>query len=285
MYEKSSTVLRYNEITGEYTGWGDEALQTDPQKNELHLKDFKLLLSPKNVDSFYGKDNAYIKELIQTYFMIELSESEKELIETPTVSAKKSLKVVDIIAQYLMYINKKIKNNILNENKGILKSKLTLNYVITVPAMWDKIARNTMVQAAIKAKLITSKKGGTLQLISEPEAAALACDEYMKKQFESQYNKEDFNFIVCDAGGGTVDLVAFRKTKKLDEQGKMINTIEQIGEGVGDTCGAVNLDKNFRDYIVHYYKDVMGLEFIDKQFLDAHINYFRKKIKVKHSKM
>lgn len=259
-------------------------MQTDPKKNELNLEYFKLLLSPKNVESFYGRENTYIKELIARYFMIELSESEKELIETPTVSAKKSLKVVDIIAQYLMHLNKKVKDNIIKK-ENVTKSNLILNYVITVPAMWDDIARNTMVQAAIKAELITSKKGGTLQLISEPEAAALSCDEYMKQNFASHYNKEDFNFIVCDAGGGTVDLVAFRKTKKLDEQGEIINTIEQIGEGVGDTCGAVNLDKNFRKYIVHFYKEVMGLTIADSQFFDAHMKFFRKNIKVKHSKI
>ena len=43
--------------------------------------------------------------------------------------------------------------------------------------------------------------------------------------------------MVCDAGGGTVDLASYRIESALPPA-----TMEEVAAGSGDWCGAVNVD-------------------------------------------
>ncbi|KAF9580318.1 Heat shock 70 kDa protein 12A [Lunasporangiospora selenospora] len=72
--------------------------------------------------------------------------------------------------------------------------------------MWSDGAKNTMRRAAIGAGLIDEgDPPNRLILISEPEAAAMYC-ERMVERFSL---KDGDRFMICDAGGGTVDLIVF----------------------------------------------------------------------------
>ena len=50
-------------------------------------------------------------------------------------------------------------------------------------------------------------------------------------------------FVVCDAGGGTVDLITYEVTK--------VDTLElkEVTEGTGGKCGSSMLNKRFRRYL------------------------------------
>lgn len=50
-------------------------------------------------------------------------------------------------------------------------------------------------------------------------------------------------FIVCDAGGGTVDLISYEvtQTERLE--------IKEVTEGTGGRCGSAMLNKRFRRYL------------------------------------
>ena len=72
----------------------------------------------------------------------------------------------------------------------------TISYVITVPAIWTDPAKDLTRKAAQKAGI----PEGSLQLITEPEAAALYCASLCHRADLTPGNR----FIVCDAGGGTV---------------------------------------------------------------------------------
>lgn len=55
-YPKASTALRYNENSGRFVEkcWGFDT--TKPMaRGDVNLEYFKLLLSPENVDRFYGR--------------------------------------------------------------------------------------------------------------------------------------------------------------------------------------------------------------------------------------
>lgn len=72
--------------------------------------------------------------------------------------------------------------------------------------MWSDRAKSTMREAAIRAGLVLhSDPPQRLTLISEPEAAALYCEK-MSDRFALSHGQR---FMICDAGGGTVDLVIF----------------------------------------------------------------------------
>lgn len=72
--------------------------------------------------------------------------------------------------------------------------------------MWSDRAKAIMREASIRAGLINNNDHpDRLMLISEPEAAALYCEK-KSEQFNLRHGQR---FMICDAGGGTVDLIVF----------------------------------------------------------------------------
>jgi molecular chaperone DnaK (HSP70) len=69
-----------------------------------------------------------------------------------------------------------------------------------------------MREAAIEAGLVQSARAGDinwrdrLKIITEPEAAAVHCAHLT----DLHRLKPSQNFVVCDAGGGTVDLAVYK---------------------------------------------------------------------------
>jgi molecular chaperone DnaK (HSP70) len=83
---------------------------------------------------------------------------------------------------------------------------------LTVPAAWDARGCGIMREAAIEAGLVQSARAGDinwrdrLKIITEPEAAAVHCAHLT----DLHRLKPSQNFVVCDAGGGTVDLAVYK---------------------------------------------------------------------------
>lgn len=75
-----------------------------------------------------------------------------------------------------------------------------LDVVLTVLAVWSDAAKDATLRAAHQAGM-----GVNLSLISEPEAAAV----YTLQSIQPNHLRVGNNFIVCDAGGGTVDLISY----------------------------------------------------------------------------
>ncbi|KAF8245037.1 actin-like ATPase domain-containing protein [Wilcoxina mikolae CBS 423.85] len=115
----------------------------------------------------------------------------------------------------------------------------TVEYVLTIPAIWSDSAKALMVQAAESAGFGSHRDD--FNLVSEPESAA-AYTLVQSNNLKASLHKGD-TFIICDAGGGTVDLVSYKITDleplKLDES---------VG-GTGALCGSVFLDYAFEQYI------------------------------------
>lgn len=106
--------------------------------------------------------------------------------------------------------------------------------------MWSDLAKYSMRRAAIKAGLVKKDDPqDRLLLISEPEAAALYCE----KMCEQVNLKQGDRMMICDAGGGTVDLIVF---EVVDESS---NRLKEITKGLGESCGSVFLDYNFKKLI------------------------------------
>ncbi|KAI0517987.1 hypothetical protein F5B22DRAFT_654313 [Xylaria bambusicola] len=107
--------------------------------------------------------------------------------------------------------------------------------ILTVPAMWSHQARERTLKAAKDAGFPDD-----IQMVTEPEAAALAT---LKSKAAENTLRPGDAFVVCDAGGGTVDLISYRvkSTKPLQ--------LEECAMGDGDLCGSVFLDLAFERYI------------------------------------
>ncbi|KAI8391423.1 uncharacterized protein BYT42DRAFT_556812 [Radiomyces spectabilis] len=123
-------------------------------------------------------------------------------------------------------------------------------YCLTVPAIWSDKAKSEMREVAKLAGLINEDDHpDRLMLISEPEAAALYCENHCQT-----FNMNDGDeFIICDAGGGTVDLIAFRA--RIDEKGN--RRFEESTKGLGGVCGSVFIDRRMRLYLKEKLKHLM----------------------------
>ncbi|KAF9932258.1 Heat shock 70 kDa protein 12A [Mortierella alpina] len=144
------------------------------------------------------------------------------------------LTVVDAIADYLRLFHAHVVKTAL-KGFGAAFEQHHIQYCLSVPAMWSDHAKAMMRQAALLAGMITPlDPPHRLLLISEPEAAALYCEKKCD-QFAIGHGQR---FMICDAGGGTVDLIVFEVN--LGPQGR---TLREVTRGSGHSCGSVFLDE------------------------------------------
>ncbi|KID84431.1 hsp70 family chaperone [Metarhizium guizhouense ARSEF 977] len=163
--------------------WGYEVpYNTDP------IRWFKLLLL---------KDEDVEEALRLSDYYLRAKKMLRELNKAPT----------DFIADYLRALWQHTLDTIHKSRSKSVIAALTFHVVITVPAIWKDYARASMREAAAKAGILDNRPAGptTLSFVPEPEAAALVtlC-EYGKML------KTDDVYVICDAGGGTVDLISYR---------------------------------------------------------------------------
>ncbi|CAM9775580.1 unnamed protein product, partial [Hapterophycus canaliculatus] len=120
-----------------------------------------------------------------------------------------------------------------------------VNWVLTVPAIYDDFAKNFMRQAAHKAGMIDRVGSARLRLCLEPEAACLAvtmednpltCDAEGKKM------------MVVDCGGGTVDITTY-KIASVDPL-----RLAEVKAPSGGMWGSTYVDKAFKRWL----KDFLG---------------------------
>ncbi|KAF8534217.1 hypothetical protein BDD12DRAFT_757493 [Trichophaea hybrida] len=119
--------------------------------------------------------------------------------------------------------------------------------VMTVPAMWEDYAKAKMIQAAEDAGFGTHRID--FKLISEPESAA----SYTLKSVEANSLQRGDTFVICDAGGGTVDLISYKIAQLSPLH------INESVSGTGGFHGSVYVDAEFEKYI----RRVLGDRVID----------------------
>ncbi|UKZ82707.1 hypothetical protein TrVFT333_010502 [Trichoderma virens FT-333] len=99
----------------------------------------------------------------------------------------------------------------------------------SLPAVWSDAAKNSTLTAARAAGL------SPVQLIKEPEAAAL----WTAKKLDVALHSNDA-FVVCDAGGGTVDLISYQ-VEETDPRLKL----KELVPGTGGMVGSLGLNQRF----------------------------------------
>ncbi|KAL7936393.1 hypothetical protein V8C35DRAFT_295382 [Trichoderma chlorosporum] len=107
------------------------------------------------------------------------------------------------------------------------------DYVMTVPAVWSDAAKNATLRAAELAGF------NPVHLIKEPEAAAL----WTTKKLGIPLLPGD-TFVVCDAGGGTVDLISYQVEETLPHI-----CVKELVPGTGGLAGSLGLNQRFEDAV------------------------------------
>merc|ERR1719410_2082251 len=94
-----------------------------------------------------------------------------------------------------------------------------IQWILTVPAIWNDYAKNQMREWAIASDLVSRDIDNQLKIVFEPDCASLAIQHKIarakKKESSGGDNESHFadytfskgqKYILIDAGGGTVDI-------------------------------------------------------------------------------
>ncbi|KAJ6526569.1 hypothetical protein DFH09DRAFT_936040 [Mycena vulgaris] len=210
------TCLLYDEH-GQILAWGLEAKNASAMQGTSRYEWFKLFLEPRAL-----RDESALDPRLPSL----------PPGKTPT----------DLITEFLSCLWEYAREQI-TRDIGAIADLNSADVWVTVPAAWDARATALMRDAAIAAGLVQSAYAGDnawrerLKIITEPEAAAVHCahltDLYKLRPAQ--------NFIVCDAGGGTVDLAVYKIIGELAHL-----EIAEIAARSGASCGSLFLDLRFR---------------------------------------
>ncbi|KAF7522399.1 hypothetical protein PCG10_007511 [Penicillium crustosum] len=202
--QKVPTLCSYD---GKHTKWG---YQTDqlihPGKEQRLIQGVKLLLDESQ--KFRYTPASKSQEVI------------KDLNKTPMEVAGDYLGKLVAHAQ-----------DVLTRRFSTALQTMDLEYILTVPAVWSDKAKDLTMQAAHRAGISPASLG----LLSEPEAAAVCAI----RTIQPNTIAEGDCLVVCDAGGGTVDIITYR-VKEADPL-----RFEEATKGTGAVCGSVMLDERF----------------------------------------
>ncbi|KAF2827326.1 actin-like ATPase domain-containing protein, partial [Ophiobolus disseminans] len=177
----------------------------------------------------------------------------------------------DIVSDYLTKVYG-VLDDYMDENFTNAFRKLTAtDLVVTVPTDWSYMAINSTYRA-LTAAGFNQKNFPRLQevmFITESEAAAHYVARFYRDEKSQEFLKENQYFVLCDAGGGTVDVVSYM-VKKL----RPILQMEQIGKPTGGKCGSIFINRAFLKWLrselgESYYRELDPNLDIDKDAFHA----------------
>ncbi|KAL8977276.1 MAG: hypothetical protein Q9205_006885 [Flavoplaca limonia] len=142
-----------------------------------------------------------------------------------------------LVQDYLTALREHFEAVLKNTLPASVATTIPVEYIITVPAVWSATANRKTRACAEKAGM---GEGTALKIVSEPEAAAVHALQNM-----SVYDLEKGDvFVVCDAGGGTVDLVSYRIVTL-----EPILKVVEVAPGKGGLCGSTFLNRRFTAFL------------------------------------
>ncbi|KAL1847288.1 hypothetical protein Plec18170_008635 [Paecilomyces lecythidis] len=142
----------------------------------------------------------------------------------------------DLVTNYLHCIHDHLMR-VLESKIGAAFGAMTWEYVVTVPAIWTDAAKAKTNSCAQKAGL---GKISSTRMISEPEAAAIHALQSSNPRALSVGDA----IVLCDAGGGTVDLITFSIIEL-----KPRLRLEEEAPGSGALCGSTFLNHRFQEFL------------------------------------
>ncbi|EEH37287.2 hypothetical protein PAAG_07568 [Paracoccidioides lutzii Pb01] len=213
--QKVPSEIRFDGPGNEQFKWGFQI----KHGQERHIW-FKLDLDPDN--SRTGK-------------LTQLSRTLKDLFVSPPEYQRTT---EDIVAAYLTGLRRHAVAHLEKLYGAAVMKDCQLDWIITVPAVWSDLAKKKTRTAAMRAGMGDTT---SLQMTSEPEAAAV----YALKALDPHHIRVGESVVICDAGGGTVDLITYKM--------KSVNypyEVEETAIGGGSQCGSTFLNRKFEELLM-----------------------------------
>ncbi|KAL2130858.1 hypothetical protein VTI74DRAFT_5848 [Chaetomium olivicolor] len=208
--------------------------------------------------------NAPSEEVIE-WFKLDLDPSLQSMGTAVTNAATRGGRNVDkLVTDYMSALSEHLMYTLREKlGEGVVKST-SLEFVVTVPAIWSDLAKDKTRQACQRAVDIAGTK---IHLVSEPEAAAI----YALHGLDPHGLEVGDSFVICDAGGGTVDLISYTILKL-----KPILDVQEATPGTGALCGSTFLNMRFAKFLKAKLGKVDGFD--DEVLADA-MEKFEKTVK------
>ncbi|KAF7909369.1 uncharacterized protein EAF01_003087 [Botrytis porri] len=108
---------------------------------------------------------------------------------------------------------------------------------VTLPAIWSDEAKHATLSAARKAGFATNPMD-QIHTIAEPEAAAIATLRELAAPETLNAVQRGDNVLICDCGGGTVDITTYTVTSVAPKL-----TFKELCIGTGGKCGSTYIDR------------------------------------------
>ncbi|KAH3716331.1 heat shock 70 kDa protein 12B-like [Dreissena polymorpha] len=190
---------------------------------------------------------------------------------------------IDVFASAIGFLKDHLLDRLHKRDFGFRDTDI--DWVLTVPAIWDDAAKQFMTMAAGKAGIPEDQ----LFLAYEPEAAAIYCKESFttiareqKKSAELIPFKTGDQFMVIDCGGGTVDITAHEVLKD--------GTLKSLSSPSGGPWGGTVVDKHFQIFIENIVEKDIYKQFskecaTDKLDLDRMIELKKRSMKPANEKV
>ncbi|KAH7115268.1 hypothetical protein B0J11DRAFT_471111 [Dendryphion nanum] len=126
------------------------------------------------------------------------------------------------------------------------RSLLSTDIVITIPTEWSYKAMNSTFRA-ISAAGLNQQSFPMLKeviFVSESEAAAVYTARYLRDTFGQDFLQLNESFVLCDAGGGTVDVVSYT-VRQLHPSLQL----ELVSKPTGAKCGSIFINMAFKNWL------------------------------------
>ncbi|XP_061188700.1 heat shock 70 kDa protein 12A-like [Saccostrea echinata] len=143
------------------------------------------------------------------------------------------------------------------EERALNLEHKDIQWVLTVPAIWNEPAKQFMREAAVEAGIPSDN----LQLALEPEAASLFC-KYVPAEKQSDEDGQNMKivpfsigtrYMILDLGGGTGDVTVH---EVVDE-----NSLREINVASGGAWGGTNVDKAYYNMLKSIFGEDVLMKF------------------------
>ncbi|KAG8903281.1 hypothetical protein FRB99_003522, partial [Tulasnella sp. 403] len=237
--EKVPTILYYDD-EGKLLACGPDPAVTDNPpggKDYMKVEWFKLLLGPKALDN--------------------------SALGTRRPQLPPSRTIVDVLGDFLRYINKALKEDILQTHDDGDR--------LCHPNGWEGPQQARMREAAISGGLVPNTPEGRerIEFLTEGEASFHWCMDSEANPTVCKELSVGDHIIVADAGGGTIDVSSYRVTSDSPLR------LQEAAEAQCEFAGSVFVTEHFRQFAEKHFDGSDP----DKEYVDHAVEEFDKKAK------
>ncbi|KAK6335044.1 hypothetical protein TWF718_010486 [Orbilia javanica] len=252
---KTPTEIRY--FDNKKSLWGAEAsipCERRQAKDTTPIYSrFKLLLDPTIYTNVYASRPKLLGLLQRRLENLRIEDS-------ASIKLPQAKTAIDVSSDYLKLLYNDLMNNRLRKRYPDTLDFTPIEFVFTIPAIWSHKAQEATRYAA-KTAGFCSRGSDSLSLVSEPEAAAMYVLHAMREKSFSRISAQKMslecgeNFVICDCGGGTVDLISY----EVEEEYPRFS-LKEAAVGTGAKCGSSYIDAAFKNFLL----EKLGADLIDE---------------------